>query len=392
MSESPFEDRGADSAVAANGSTLPADAGDLPAISLPLLTLDAILSYVPDPSEEIWPDGLLCMGVPTAIIGAPGVGKSRLTLQAAICTILGEPFLRWQTKGVGLKWLFLQTENATRRLKSDLTAMTAHLSIEERSSVNENLRILDIMAMDIGSICMTEGSMQRERIKATLKEWPADIVVIDPLRDAGSGDLNGDADMTAACSAISAIIKGDNPRRVPLVVHHGRTGAVEASKVFGDDSGSFGRNSKVLFGWVRSQINVAPAGVNFPDTVIFGCGKCSDGPKWEPFAARLNVERRWYEVDEAFDLVDWALQAVNPNRKSAVAPSPEEVLEVVVAAGGKVTGGQNDLKGLHKKLQQKFKCTREATKQAVENALGVTIIEDKEPGNKGRGKVFYTPK
>ena len=257
--------------------------------------------------------------------------------------------------------------------------------------MNDNLRILDIMAMDFGSICMTEGSPQRERIKETLKTWPADIVVIDPLRDAGTGDLNGDADMTATCSAISAIIKWDNPRRIPLVVHHGRTGAVEASKVFGDDSGSFGRNSKVLFGWVRSQINVAPAGVSFSDTVIFGCGKCSDGPKWDSFAARLDVKRRWYEIDNDFDLDGWAQQAVNPNRKSAAVPSPGEVRALVVAHGGKVTGGQNDANGLHKKVKNKFNCTKDAARQAVENAVGATIREDRERPDGGRGKNSYVP-
>ena len=114
--------------TATNGPEVPTDATPS---TLPLLTLDKILSYASDPKEEIWPEGVLCMGVPTSIIGAPGVGKSRLILQAAICTILGKPFLRWQTNGFGLKWLFLQTENATRRLKSDLTAMTEPLLADE---------------------------------------------------------------------------------------------------------------------------------------------------------------------------------------------------------------------------------------------------------------------
>ena len=379
MSEASFIGAGADMATAA-----PAP--------LPLLTLEGILGYQPDASEEIWPEGILCKGVPTGIIGAPGVGKSRLALQAAICTILGTRFLKWETKGSGLKWLFLQTENATRRLKSDLSAMTASLSAADRMRVNESLRILDIMAMDFGSICMTEGSPQRERIRATLESWPADIVVIDPLRDAASGDLNGDADMTATTAGISSIIRRDNPKRVPLIVHHGRTGAVEASKVFGDDSASFGRNSKALFGWLRSQINVAPAGVNYPGVVILGCGKCSDGPKWDPFAARLNERTRLYEVLEDFDLHEWEQQAVNPAKKNAVAPSPEQVLGIVTAAGGRITGGQHDPSGLHRKLQAAFRCTRDAATQAIENALGKTILEDKEPGKGHRGKIAYIVK
>ena len=281
---------------------------------LPIRSLQEILDYIPDPSEEIWPGGLLTMGLPTAIVGAPGVGKSRITLQAAICTVLGLPFIDFPTHGPGLKWLFLQTENSMRRLQSDLRRMTRQFSVEQRKKLSECIRFLDIGAKDFGSICMNDGHADKLAIQETLRVFRADVCVIDPLRDAGAGDMNKDADMTATCKGIMATLRAINPRCTPLVVHHGRTGTLESAKVFGGDAGSFARNSKVLLGWLRSQINVAAAGDEWPDVVIFGCGKCSDGPRWDAFAAKLDTETMLYDRIE-FDLNEWGESMKEQSKK-----------------------------------------------------------------------------
>ncbi len=152
---------------------------------------------------------------------------------------------------------------------------------------------------------MTEGHPDRVLIAETLEERRPDIVAIDPMRDVTSGDLNSDVDMTAACKGIKQTLGKYNTKATPLVCHHGRTGTIEASKVFGGDAGSFARNSKVLYGWLRSQINVASAGVNHPGTVIFGCGKCSDGPEWDPFAAKLDPATMLYHRVEKFNFDEW---------------------------------------------------------------------------------------
>lgn len=290
--------------------------------SLPIRSLEEVLAYVPDPKEEIWPGGMLSMGMPTAIVGAPGVGKSRITLQAAICTILGLPFIDFPTHGAGLKWLFLQTENSMRRLKSDLSAMMSQFGPEHRKMVNECIRFLDIGAKDFGSICMLDGHPDKLMILETLNDWRPDIVTIDPVRDAGAGDLNKDADMTATCKGITSTLRASNPKATPFCVHHGRTGTAEASKVFGGDAGSFARNSKVFLGWLRSQINVASAGDNHPDTVIFGCGKCSDGPRWDPFAAKLDMKTMTYIRVDDFDFEQWSESMIEQSKKGKGASKP----------------------------------------------------------------------
>jgi hypothetical protein len=342
---------------------------------LPLWTLGRILTYTPNPADEIWEGGVLSATERAAIIGSPGVGKSRLALQAAICTILGRRFLIWTTNARGSVWLFLQTENNGRRLKHDLSRMIRGLSEAEKALVNQCLHIVNIDDMDFGSICMAPTSPDRERIAATIAEVDPLVVVIDPLRDAGRGDPNKDDAMTETCQAIGEMVRAGNPRRVPLVIHHGRTGSMEASKVFGDDADSFARNSKVLYGWLRSQINVAAAGVERPGVVIFGCGKNSNGPRWEPFAAELDEETMTYRVLDDFDLDAWRDGAGAKSKKSATKklPTPEEIAELVRRSGGKVTGGENAPDGLVQRMRRAFRVTVNEAKALIESARGVTI-------------------
>jgi hypothetical protein len=349
---------------------------------LPLWALDDLLNYQPDPKEEIWPGGMLSMGERTALVGAPGVGKSRLALQAALCTLLGKPFLGWETRGTGLKWLFLQTENSARRLKADLGAMTRNLTSDQKQIVREGMRILNVDALDFSTICMVAGHPDRGRILETLSAWNPDIVVIDPLRDAGCGDLNKDADMTETCAGIRNVIRHSNPRRVPLVIHPGRTGAQEASKVFGDDAASFGRNSKVLYGWLRSQINVAPAGLDWPNVVVVGCGKNSNGPRWEPFAARLDERTMIYRRLERgeFDLQAWSDQmGTTSKKKRRDLPTPEEIADIIEKAGGEVRGGVNAPDGLVERLRRQFGLSRFEAQTAIDAATGTTVQSREVP-------------
>jgi hypothetical protein len=357
---------------------------------LPLLDLQGILDYEPDPKDEIWPGGILSAGDATALVGAPGVGKSRLALQAALCTVLGWPFLGWETRGVGLKWLFLQTENSTRRLKADLSAMTSHMTSENKAQVSASIRILNVSALEFGSVCMVDGHPDRARIVETLESWQPDICTIDPLRDAGLGDPNKDSDMTETCKGIGAVMRAGNPRRVPLVVHHGRTGAAEASRVFGDDAASFARNSKVLYGWLRSQINIAAAGTEWPETIILGCGKNSNGPRWDPFAAKLDSHSMTYRRlgPAEFDLQRWSEQMAGQKKQKGRLPSPEAVASVIVQAGGEVAGGKNAAEGLVSLVRKEYGVTRSDAQTAIEAAIGETI-EMKEvvrTAHRGGGK------
>lgn len=70
-------------------------------------------------------------------------------------------------------------------------------------------------------------------------------------------------------------------------------------------------------------------------------------------------------------------------------PTPDQVADIVVQAGGKVAGGQKDKDGLVQRVQRQMNCTREIAIEAVEAAEGKTIILDRTPGDKGGKSTVY---
>lgn len=363
---------------------------------LQLWPLSEILTYQDNPDDDIWPEGLLSAGNPTAIIGAPQAGKSRLTLQGCLYTITGQFFLGWKTRSAAKRWLFLQTENSRRRLKSDLQAMLKEFSRNEIDLIDQNVRFLDIESLGFSGLCMVEGHPGADRILHTIGEFNPDVVVIDPLRDAAIGDLNKDEVMVATCNAIRKTVCSYNPRCIPLIVHHGRTGACEASRVFGDDAQSFGRNSKALNGFIRSQINVALAGIEHPGIVIFGCGKNSNGPSWTPFAARLNPNTFLYErlEPEDFDLDAWSANMSNGKTSKKAKPrsiTPEQVAQILKGHGGSLKGGVNAVNGLCARIQEDLQVSRNVAVAAIDSAIGITIQKafQSRPGRGGAKSYDY---
>ncbi len=263
-----------------------------------------ILKMQFDPADLLLANGYLVKGSPLTILGQGGLGKSRFTLQLAVCSILGRDFLGWKTSGADVKWLFLQTENGCRRLKADLGKMMAGLSKAELAKVDANLR-LHTIEHDEDTFVSLGSDSGRERVQQTIKSFPADVVVFDVLRDFGVGDLNNDADMAATCGAIGGVVRQGNPQRIPLVVHHATTGRAGIAKASGFDRSSFGRNSKVLLGWTRAQINLAPHGPDSNDVVIVTSGKANDFEEFKPFAVRLNPDTWQYEPAPDIDIEEW---------------------------------------------------------------------------------------
>jgi RecA-family ATPase len=197
--------------------------------------------------------GYLAKGDPIAICGAPGVGKSRLSMQLIIALVTGRPFLGWQTNGKGTRWLILQTENSNRRLKYELSNMMSDLTKAERQAVDDGIDIHTLETAE-DSFVSLKVLENETRISALIQKREYAGILFDVLRDFQVGDLNGDEGMTATLSVIGRITRQGDPQRIPVILHHALTGKSGAARATGFDRGSFGRNSKVLLGWVRSQI------------------------------------------------------------------------------------------------------------------------------------------
>ncbi len=108
-------------------------------------------------------------------------------------------------------------------------------------------------------------------------------------------------DCRAVLISIGRAVKKGNPERVPFVVHHSLTGKAGASRAVGWDRGSYGRNSKVLHAWVRSQWNLAPADADDETRLILACGKNNNGKSFGEIGVVYDEGLGIYRVDGDFD-------------------------------------------------------------------------------------------
>jgi len=174
---------------------------------------------------------------------------------------------------------------------------------DEQGAIKAGIFFHTLEADDDGFLML--DAENAERIENAIATVNVDIVVYDPLRDFGSDDLNSDRYMTETLREISRITKRGNPKRIPLIIHHAGTGKSGIQKATGYDRSSFGRNSKVLFSWVRAQINVAPGSADDNNTIVICSAKCSNAKEFKPFAATLDEETMLYSRDEDFDFDAW---------------------------------------------------------------------------------------
>lgn len=328
-----------------------------------------IMAMVFDPADLLLGNGYLTKGNPLSLVGMGGLGKSRFVMQLAIACILGRPFIGWGTKATGQKWLILQTENSNRRLQADMSRMLGSCSPNELAILDDCLRIHTLETEDDTFVSLSNPETG-ERIGEILQDFPANVIVYDVLRDFGTGDLNADQYMTDTCRAIGRVTRQGDPTRISLVVHHALTGKAGAAKATGFDRGSFGRNSKVLQGWARAQINLAPYSPDTNDVLVVASGKANDATEFEPFAVRLNIETMSYDVDESIDLAEWK-EEVTGTAANTQKASVQDVIDAVRPCGldgitkSKLVAEVMAETGCSKSLAYRHTATAEETKAII---------------------------
>lgn len=256
-----------------------------------------------DDSDNLLGDRLLAKGQSMTVLGAGGIGKSRLLLQLAACQIIGRPFLGLETHGAGLSWLIIQGENSSRRLQFDLAKLRDWCG-KDWPQVEALLRI-HTLETDSDSFLSLDNPENYSRIETAIGEYKPGVVGLDTLNSFSIGDPNKDHDMRDTCFSISRLVKVGDPNRASVTLHHALTGKAGVSKATGWERSGFGRNSKVLQAWTRGQINVSPGSADSNDLLVLSCGKCSNGKEFPPFAARLDPATMIYEVAADFDMAAW---------------------------------------------------------------------------------------
>jgi hypothetical protein len=257
-----------------------------------------------DPDDLFLENGILAKGQPLTMLGQGGVGKSRLLLQLAVCSITGLPFLGWKPSARGPRWLVLQAENHNRRLQADLSKLQHWVGEKLWPLVEDKLTIHTVEKTHDAYLNLDDRT-NAERIAAVIKEAKADVVVFDPLNAFAVGDLNSDRAMTRTCRRLLELTHLGNPDCAVVVLHHTLTGKKGIAKATGYDRASFGRGSKALQFRTRGQINIAPADPEKNNDLVISCGKNSNGPEFEPFGIRLNLDTMVYELNPDFDHDSW---------------------------------------------------------------------------------------
>lgn len=244
---------------------------------------------------------------PCVIIGPPGVGKSRLVSQLALDIAMGvEHWLGvFPIHRHGLKIAMLQTENMASRLKREMKRALRGCTQAERDAVAECIRWQALNTVD-DTVPSLEDPDCVTRLARGIDRLNPDIVIVDPLNAFFIGeDENSAMCMRQTLRTLQRIATAGNPDRTLIVLHHAKSGRSAAAGADGWDRGAYGRGSKALAGWCRSQINVSPGSGENNDTLVISCGKISNGPVWPTFAVNLDVEHMLYRVDPDFDLEAW---------------------------------------------------------------------------------------
>jgi hypothetical protein len=294
--------------------------------SLTFRSVSEILGMTFSDSDLYLSNGYLQKGGSLAIAGSGGIGKSRLVMQLAICSAAGIPFLGWPTRG-NPKWLFLQTENGNRRLHHDLAKMTKSLGAEEIALLDRKI-VFHTLENSHDVLIRPSSDKAHNRLADAITRHDPDVVVFDVLRDFAIGDLNSDDGMSQTLDAIGQLARHGRSDRSVVIVHHARTGKVAAAGAFGIDRANFARNSKVLLGWARAVLNIAPLSEDDPELIGIASGKNNDFREIDPLALRLNPDRMLYVPDRTVDVAA-KVAALSETGKKASSVTSDAVVEIV---------------------------------------------------------------
>ena len=346
------------------GSTTP----PTPAASIkPLLSLktpDEILAAKFPADHFFFDNRLWGRGAPLGIIGPPGIGKSRLTLQLAASAVCEAPYLGLACTWPPLRFLFLQAENNTARLQHDLTALKTSMTQGQWDQFRKQVHLHTIETpLDSALNLSDHGNVSN--IAELIKAAGADVVIFDPLDPFAAGSLNSDSVMRRTLEQLSRLAKLGNPKAAAVFVHHALTGARGMSKATGFDRVGYAKGSKSFAAFVRGQFNVFPQSPDDNTRLIVACGKNSNGPEFQPIGLVLNPVTMFYDPEPDFDFAAWKdSQRSKPTSRAVV--KPEDVAAMVQQLPMK-------RKTLVKELMDELGCQKSAAYSAIDGALGKTI-------------------
>lgn len=323
-----------------------------------------IMAEVFSPDDLYLESGVFAKEQPLSIIGAPGVGKSLLVLQMAVCFVTGRPFLGWPVRKHEFPWLILQTENNGRRMQQTLSGYKKWLTQNEWKVVTEMIHIPSI-ADGYNSFLHLDKPDNMALLRKIVVERQPGVIAFDPLSSFAAGNISTRTGMESTIEALAELANCGKDGCSLIILHHALTGAEGIKKAHGFNRTAFGRDSKLLVGWVRGQINIAPASEENNTQLAVFCGKNSNGPEFETFGTKLDAETMTYEVDGTFDYEAWK-ELLAGDATSSRRPNPKNVAALL-----------DDVALIKKDLvnwiMDEFGCQKSNAYKAILAAEGVTI-------------------
>jgi hypothetical protein len=208
------------------------------------LSVDEWLAIADDPLDVVIGDGAAGAVLPIdgkgLISGAPGVGKTNLLLSLGRCLAEGSTFLGLPVPQPR-RALYLALEGSKRGLRKRMAKIWDGVPTDVRSRFH-----LAHLQLNVGD----DGDM--ERLHALLDDVRPDVLIIDPLRDAHSGDENSSQDVKALTEVLDGIIARHHCAL--LAAHHERKRSPLARReAVGTDRV---RGSTALTGWFSFCLSI----------------------------------------------------------------------------------------------------------------------------------------
>jgi KaiC/GvpD/RAD55 family RecA-like ATPase len=268
----------------------------------PLWTLDNFDAYTPTPGRDILGEAILRRESICLLMGQPGLGKSSFALALAVANVKGETdFAGIPLHPVECRWLFIGNENGKDRWKADLDAIAKTLDPEKREALRERVIVAATFDDDASDLTLTHAE---GRIRETVKDAQADVVVLDPWGDLVEDEIKSDV-VRAAIHALRRAVRGGNRNAATLLICHAKTGREAVADFVGNFGGvTAQRGNRMLISSARAALLLVPHDEESGDLVL-ALAKCNDGPGLAPRRVRLDRNAWRVILDSEFDIASW---------------------------------------------------------------------------------------
>lgn len=266
-----------------------------------------IVAMNPEPPIEIW-GGITLTNDIFQIIGASGIGKSRIVLNLALTQALADTvegsrrFAGLPVHKGAIRWLLMGSENGIYRLNADLKRMTRYCTPEQLAVLGERL-FMTTLEGDGDSYMAVDDAANVDKLKATIAAVKPDIVVFDPWGDICGGSELDDKVVRETVAVLRQFRQGVKDVMPIIIINHSRMGTMENIKATGLDAANFGKNSKALFTISRCVWNLYYASTNPSEGKVGMCNaKRSNGETYAKRCVQFDPEQMSYRWLEDFDL------------------------------------------------------------------------------------------